>query len=171
MERPSFFRHWTELEDEDNSHDKDDAELMAIGAPLAAKLGLTRIGLHHMRVPPGRRTSYLSAPLVAQFSVGANKSVSATGAHIGFGARKTPREPSTSCGTWMFSHGTTGFGVATTISARKYPVGGKEGLNMTRAAHAESGNLPTVSPIHTSPHRIKCRHPAARRNDCVRALH
>jgi hypothetical protein len=31
--------------------------------------------------------------------------------------------------------------------------------------------VPTVSPIHTSPHRIKCRHPAARRNDCVRALH
>jgi hypothetical protein len=31
--------------------------------------------------------------------------------------------------------------------------------------------VPTVSSIHTSPHRIKCRHPAARRNDCVRALH
>ena len=31
---------------------------MSIGAPLAEKLGLTRIGIHHERLPPGRRTSY-----------------------------------------------------------------------------------------------------------------
>jgi len=35
-----------------------DAELMAIGAPLGRKLGLTRIGIHHHRLLPGRRTSY-----------------------------------------------------------------------------------------------------------------
>ena len=58
MQRPSFIRHWTELEDEDNSHYEGDTELMGIGAPLGAKLGLTRIGSHHVRLPPGRRTSY-----------------------------------------------------------------------------------------------------------------
>ena len=58
MERPSFIRHWTELEGEDNAHYTGDTELMGIGAPLAAKLGLTRIGIHHVRLLPGRRTSY-----------------------------------------------------------------------------------------------------------------
>ncbi len=41
-----------------NSHYPGDTELMSIGAPLARKLGLTRIGIHHERLPPGRRTSY-----------------------------------------------------------------------------------------------------------------
>jgi len=58
MQRPSFIRHWTELEDDDNNHYPGDSELMAIGAPLARKLGLRRIGIHHNRLPPGRRTSY-----------------------------------------------------------------------------------------------------------------
>ena len=58
MDRPDFIRHWTELEDADDSHYDNDTELMAIGAPLAQKLGLTRIGIHHNRLPPGRRTSY-----------------------------------------------------------------------------------------------------------------
>lgn len=58
MQRPSFIRHWTELEGEDNARYTGDTELMAIGAPLAAKLGLTRIGIHHVRLLPGRRTSY-----------------------------------------------------------------------------------------------------------------
>ena len=31
---------------------------MSIGAPLGRRLGLTRIGIHHERLPPGRRTSY-----------------------------------------------------------------------------------------------------------------
>jgi uncharacterized cupin superfamily protein len=58
MERPDFIRHWTELEGEDNKHYPGDTELQGIGAPLAAKLGLTRIGIHHVRLLPGRRTSY-----------------------------------------------------------------------------------------------------------------
>jgi uncharacterized cupin superfamily protein len=58
MGRPEFIRHWTELEDDDNSHYPGDPELMAIGAPLARKLGLERIAIHHNRLPPGRRTSY-----------------------------------------------------------------------------------------------------------------
>jgi uncharacterized cupin superfamily protein len=31
---------------------------MSIGAPLGRAFGLTRIGIHHERLPPGRRTSF-----------------------------------------------------------------------------------------------------------------
>jgi uncharacterized cupin superfamily protein len=58
MERPEFIRHWTELESPDDAHYKDSTELHGIGAPLASKLGITRIGIHHSRLLPGRRTSY-----------------------------------------------------------------------------------------------------------------
>lgn len=58
MNRPDFIRHWRELEGPDDKHYPDDTELMAIGAPLARRFGLTRIGIHHVRLPPGRRTSY-----------------------------------------------------------------------------------------------------------------
>jgi uncharacterized cupin superfamily protein len=57
-DRPDFIAHWTALEGEDDSHYPGDSELMSIGAPLGRKLGLTRIGIHHERLPPGRRTSY-----------------------------------------------------------------------------------------------------------------
>jgi uncharacterized cupin superfamily protein len=58
MTRPAFIKHWRELEDEDNASYPGDTELMSIGAPMGRKLGLTRIGIHHERLPPGRRTSY-----------------------------------------------------------------------------------------------------------------
>jgi uncharacterized cupin superfamily protein len=58
MERPDFIRHWRALEGEDDSHYPGDTELMSIGAPLGRALGLTKIGIHHERLPPGRRTSY-----------------------------------------------------------------------------------------------------------------
>jgi uncharacterized cupin superfamily protein len=57
-ERPDFIRHWCELEGADDAHYPDSEELMAIGAPLGQLLGLTRIGIHHARLLPGRRTSY-----------------------------------------------------------------------------------------------------------------
>jgi uncharacterized cupin superfamily protein len=57
-DRPDFIRHWRDLEGADDSHYPGDDELQAIGAPLARSLGLTRIGIHHERLPPGRRTSY-----------------------------------------------------------------------------------------------------------------
>jgi uncharacterized cupin superfamily protein len=31
---------------------------MGFDASLGRRLGLTRIGIHHVRLPPGRRTSY-----------------------------------------------------------------------------------------------------------------
>jgi uncharacterized cupin superfamily protein len=58
MERPSYIRHWSELEEPDNDHYPGDTELMAIGAPLARTFGLKRLGIHHNRLLPGRRTSY-----------------------------------------------------------------------------------------------------------------
>ena len=56
--RPDFIRHWSELEGPDDSHYPGDEELMSIGAPLARLFGLGRIGIHHERLLPGRRTSY-----------------------------------------------------------------------------------------------------------------
>ena len=56
--RPDFIRHWSELEGADVDHYSDSSELLSIGAPMAQLLGLTRIGIHHERLPPGRRTSY-----------------------------------------------------------------------------------------------------------------
>jgi len=58
MTRPDFIRHWRELEGEDNEHYPDSEELMSIGAPLGRALGLTRRGIHHERLLPGRRMSY-----------------------------------------------------------------------------------------------------------------
>jgi uncharacterized cupin superfamily protein len=57
-ERPDFIRHWRELEGADDARYPDSQELLSIGAPMAALLGLGRIGIHHERLPPGRRTSY-----------------------------------------------------------------------------------------------------------------
>ena len=57
-ERPAFIRHWQELEEPDEAHYPDSNEHMGIGAPLARALGLTRIGIHHERLLPGRRLSY-----------------------------------------------------------------------------------------------------------------
>lgn len=56
--RPDFIRHWQELEGPDNEHYPDSEELMSIGAPLGRALGLTRLGIHHERLLPGRRMSY-----------------------------------------------------------------------------------------------------------------
>ncbi|MCU5774617.1 cupin domain-containing protein [Erwiniaceae bacterium BAC15a-03b] len=56
--RPDFIRNWRELEGEDNEHYPDSDELMSIGTVLSYRLGLTRIGIHHERLLPGRRMSY-----------------------------------------------------------------------------------------------------------------
>jgi uncharacterized cupin superfamily protein len=56
--RPNFIAHWQELEDRNADHYPGDSELMGFDASLGEKLGLTRIGIHHVRLLPGRRTSY-----------------------------------------------------------------------------------------------------------------
>ena len=57
-DRPDFIRHWRDLEGTDDAHYPDSDELLSIGAPVGKLLGLTRIGIHHERLSPGRRTSY-----------------------------------------------------------------------------------------------------------------
>jgi len=57
-DRPSSVTHWTTIEGADDSHYDGDDELMSIGARLGQHLGLTRLGIHHERLLPGRRTSY-----------------------------------------------------------------------------------------------------------------
>ncbi len=57
-DRPDFIRHWSALEGADDAAYEGSDELLSIGAPLGRALGLTRIGIHHERLPPGRRTSY-----------------------------------------------------------------------------------------------------------------
>jgi uncharacterized cupin superfamily protein len=56
--RPDFIAHWTQLEDPEPHIYRGDDEPMALDASVGEKLGLTRIGIHHVRLLPGRRTSY-----------------------------------------------------------------------------------------------------------------
>lgn len=56
--RPASIVHWTKIEQADDSHYDGDDELMSIGARLGQHLGLVRLGIHHERLLPGRRTSY-----------------------------------------------------------------------------------------------------------------
>ncbi len=56
--RPTCVAHWSDIEGPDDSHYPGDDELMGIGAPFGAHFGLRRLGIHHVRLLPGRRTSY-----------------------------------------------------------------------------------------------------------------
>lgn len=58
LERPSFIAHWSEIERADDRRYTHDDELMSIGAPLGSHFQLTKLGVHHERLPPGRRTSF-----------------------------------------------------------------------------------------------------------------
>jgi uncharacterized cupin superfamily protein len=50
--------HWTEIEKPEANHYRGDDELMTIGASLGRHFSLKRLGIHHERLLPGRRTSY-----------------------------------------------------------------------------------------------------------------
>jgi uncharacterized cupin superfamily protein len=58
MERPPFIRNYRELETKDDSQYPGSRERLSIGAPLGRGLGLSRLGIHHETLPPGRRTSW-----------------------------------------------------------------------------------------------------------------
>lgn len=59
MERPSFIRHYSQLQESDgDNHYPGDEELLSLGAPLGKSLGLSRLGIHHELIKPGRRTSW-----------------------------------------------------------------------------------------------------------------
>jgi uncharacterized cupin superfamily protein len=57
-ERPSCIVHWTEIEKPTEGHYRGDDEPMGFGAALARHFGLTRLGIHHERLSPGRRSSF-----------------------------------------------------------------------------------------------------------------
>ena len=57
-DRPLNIAHWAKIEQADDSHYDGDDELMSIGAPFGRHFGLQRLGIHHERLLPGRRTSY-----------------------------------------------------------------------------------------------------------------
>jgi uncharacterized cupin superfamily protein len=55
--RHPAIRHWSEIENTVPSNFMGTQEQMSFGAALGAHLGLKTIGIHHMRLLPGRRTS------------------------------------------------------------------------------------------------------------------
>ena len=55
---PNFIAHWSKLEHAKGHIYKGDTEEMGLDAAIGEKLGLTRIGIHHVRLKPGQRTSY-----------------------------------------------------------------------------------------------------------------
>ena len=56
--RPPFIKHYSEIQEKDEHHYPGSEELLSVGSPFAKQFGLTRLGIHHQVVPPGRRTSY-----------------------------------------------------------------------------------------------------------------
>jgi uncharacterized cupin superfamily protein len=65
-QRPSCIAHWRQIERPDEDHYAGDDELLSIGAAFGAHFELTRLGIHHERLPPGRRTSYPHAESAEQ---------------------------------------------------------------------------------------------------------
>lgn len=58
VDRPDFIRHYSAIQLPDDARYKGSDELLSIRAPFARNFGLTRLGIHHETLPPGRRTSY-----------------------------------------------------------------------------------------------------------------
>ncbi|WP_293936298.1 cupin domain-containing protein [Iodobacter sp.] len=56
--RPPFIKHWQEIQAEDNACYANSQEKLSIGSPFGRTFGLTRLGIHHELLPPGRRTSW-----------------------------------------------------------------------------------------------------------------
>ena len=58
MKRPDCIKHFSEIQEEDNSHYPKSDEILSQGSPFSRKMGLNRIGIHHELLKPGRRTSW-----------------------------------------------------------------------------------------------------------------
>ncbi|WP_102223677.1 cupin domain-containing protein [Acidimangrovimonas sediminis] len=56
--RPDCILHWSEIETSEPRHYSNDDEAMELDAAYSPRLGLERLGIHHVRLAPGRRTSY-----------------------------------------------------------------------------------------------------------------
>lgn len=58
MTRPDCIKHFLDIQDADDAHYPGSTELLSIGSPFGKVFGLTRLGIHHELLPPGRRTSW-----------------------------------------------------------------------------------------------------------------
>ncbi|MGE0789899.1 MAG: cupin domain-containing protein [Sandaracinaceae bacterium] len=58
MTRPPFIKHYREIQGADDARYPGSDELLSIGSPFGKAFGLTRLGIHHEELPPGRRTSW-----------------------------------------------------------------------------------------------------------------
>jgi uncharacterized cupin superfamily protein len=56
--RPSFIKNWREFPRVDDARYPGSDELLSIGVSFSQAFGLTKIGLNHEVLPPGRRTSW-----------------------------------------------------------------------------------------------------------------
>lgn len=56
-DRDPAIAHWTEIEGADDTPFRGTDELGSINAPFGEHFGLQRLGIHHERLLPGRRTS------------------------------------------------------------------------------------------------------------------
>ena len=56
--RPYCVTHYSDIQEEDNSHYDGSDELLSIGSPFGKHFGLKRLGIHHELLPAGRRTSW-----------------------------------------------------------------------------------------------------------------
>ena len=57
MGRPDCIRHWRDIQGADDRHYPHSTELLALDAHFSQAFGLTRLGIRHQLLPPGRRTS------------------------------------------------------------------------------------------------------------------
>jgi uncharacterized cupin superfamily protein len=57
-ERLPFIANWRDIENPYAWQYDEDDEAMCIGAPFGRRFGLERLGIHHERLLPGRRTSF-----------------------------------------------------------------------------------------------------------------
>jgi uncharacterized cupin superfamily protein len=55
---PKIVAHYTEIEGADDQHYPGSDELLKVGASFSRHFGLMRIGIHHERLKPGRRSSW-----------------------------------------------------------------------------------------------------------------
>ncbi len=58
MNRPACIVHYTDIQRADDAHYPGSEELLAIGSPFGRHFGLSRLGIHHVLLNPGRRTSW-----------------------------------------------------------------------------------------------------------------
>ena len=57
-DRPDCIAHWTEIDPPAPWHYSGDDEAMGYDAAFSPRFDMTLIGVHHLRLPPGHRSSY-----------------------------------------------------------------------------------------------------------------